>query len=60
MNGQECVAYSAPQFEQMTVDEILAHFANYGFQDQAYHRLELCDDFIRLVEYALRVEHTKN
>lgn len=50
MSEQECVAYSAPQFEQMTSSEILAHFAKYQFRDQAGHRLELCDDFIRLVE----------
>lgn len=55
MNGQECVAYQPPLFEQMTTEQILTHFASYQFVDQEQHKLELCDDFIRLVEMVGKV-----
>lgn len=51
MNEQECVAYSAPQFSQMTSDEILSYFEKYDFRDEENHRLVLCDDFIALVNH---------
>ncbi|WP_288061494.1 hypothetical protein [Rodentibacter caecimuris] len=34
----------------MSVNEIMAHFARYQFVDQEQHKLEQCDDFVRLVE----------
>lgn len=39
----------------MTIEQILTHFANYQFVDQEQHKLELCDDFIRLVEMVGKV-----
>ncbi|HII3686447.1 hypothetical protein NMW79_05190 [Pasteurella multocida] len=50
MSEQVCDAHFPPKFNEMSVNEIIAHFARYQFVDQERHKLELCDDFIRLVE----------
>lgn len=50
MSEQVCGAYLPPKFDEMSADEIMAYFARYQFVDQEQHKLELCDDFVRLVE----------
>lgn len=48
---QECETRLMP-FDKMGVQEIVAHFARYGFTDENGHRLELCADFLALVRLA--------
>lgn len=50
-NQQQHDAYLSP-FSDMTGEEIVAYFSRYGFVDEHGHKLELCKDFLDLVDFA--------
>ncbi|SSY81066.1 Uncharacterised protein [Alysiella crassa] len=47
------VAWCKP-LENMTENEIIAHFERYGFRDEMGHELTLCRDFLDLVALAAK------
>ena len=51
MKEQVCESFRA-SFSMMSREEIVAHFKRYGFTDELGHALELCADFLELVELA--------
>ncbi len=53
MTEQQHVSFPAP-FAEMTKEEIVAYFNRYDFKDELGHRLELCGDFLDLVDFAKR------
>jgi hypothetical protein len=56
MTEQQRVSFPAP-FAEMTKEEIVAYvayFNRYDFKDELGHRLELCGDFLDLVDFAKR------
>ena len=53
MTEQQRVSFPAP-FAEMTKEEIVAYFNLYDFKDELGHRLELCGDFLDLVDFAKR------
>ena len=53
MTEHQRVSFHEP-FAEMTKEEIVAYFNSYNFKDELGHRLELCGDFLDLVDFAKR------